>query len=89
MKIRRSIVAAGAAAVLGGTAALLIPAAASAHDATHTHTLTVIKDNSRFGSGRLSRLCQTKINAHTGPLPGNAWLSSHTSSADRQLSSLG
>jgi hypothetical protein len=47
MKIRRSIAAAGTAAVLvlGGTAALLVPAAASAADATHTpthtHTLTV------------------------------------------------
>lgn len=36
MKLRRSITAAGAAAVLGGTAALLLPAAASAHDTTHT-----------------------------------------------------
>ena len=45
MKIRRSIASAGAAAVLvlGGTAALLVPAAASAADATHTptHTLTL------------------------------------------------
>jgi hypothetical protein len=35
MKIRSSITVAGAAVVLGGTAALLVPAAASAHDTTH------------------------------------------------------
>ena len=46
MKIRRSIAAAGAAAVLGGTAALLVPAAASAHGATHTLTFTAVAENS-------------------------------------------
>ena len=46
MKIRKSIAAAGAAAVLGGTTVLLIPAAASAHDATHTLTFTAVAENS-------------------------------------------
>lgn len=46
MKIRRSITAAGAAAVLGGTAAFLVPAAAAAHDATHTLTFTAVAENS-------------------------------------------
>ena len=46
MKIRRSIAAAGAAALLGGTAALLVPAAASAHGATHTLTFTAVAENS-------------------------------------------
>ena len=36
MKVRRSIVAAGAAAVLGTTGALALPAMASANSATHT-----------------------------------------------------
>jgi hypothetical protein len=36
MKVRRSIVAAGAAVVLGGTGAALLPAMASASSATHT-----------------------------------------------------
>jgi hypothetical protein len=42
----QSIVAAGAAGVLGGTAAFLVPAAASAHDATHTLTFTAVAENS-------------------------------------------
>ena len=46
MKIRRSIVAAGAAAVLGSAAAFLVPAAAAAHDATHTLTFTAVAENS-------------------------------------------
>lgn len=46
MKIRRSIAVTGAAAVLAGTAALLIPAAASAHDATHTLTFIAKAVNS-------------------------------------------
>ncbi len=36
MKIRRSITAADAAVVLSGTGALVLPAVASAHDASHT-----------------------------------------------------
>jgi hypothetical protein len=40
MNIRRSIVAATAAVVLGGTAALVLPAVASAHSATSTLKFT-------------------------------------------------
>lgn len=42
MKIRRSIIAAGAAVVLGGTGALALPALASAHSATHTLKFTSV-----------------------------------------------
>ena len=42
MKVRRSIVAAGAAVVLSTTGALVLPATASAHNASHTLKLTVV-----------------------------------------------
>ena len=42
MKVHRSIAAAGAAVVLAVTAALVLPAAASAHSATHTLKFTVV-----------------------------------------------
>jgi hypothetical protein len=42
MRVRRSVTAAGAAAVLGTTGALAAPAAASAHSATHTLTFTSV-----------------------------------------------
>ena len=42
MKIRKSIVAAGAAVVLGTTGAVVLPAAASAHDAVHTLKFTTV-----------------------------------------------
>jgi hypothetical protein len=40
MRVRRSVTFAGAAAVLGAAGALLAPAAASAHSATHTLQFT-------------------------------------------------
>jgi hypothetical protein len=43
MKVRRSIVAAGAAVVLGGTGAALLPAVASASSATHTLAFTAVQ----------------------------------------------
>jgi hypothetical protein len=46
MKIRKSIGAAGAAAVLGTTGALALPAVASAHDATHTLKFIAVAVNS-------------------------------------------
>ncbi len=46
MKIRTSIAAAGAAAILGGTGALLLPAAASAHSVTHTLKFTAVQTKS-------------------------------------------
>jgi hypothetical protein len=42
MKVHRSIAAAGAAVVLGATAALGLPAVASAHSATYTLKFTVV-----------------------------------------------
>jgi hypothetical protein len=42
MKVRRSIAAAGAAVVLGTTGALVLPAAASAHNASHTLKFTTV-----------------------------------------------
>jgi hypothetical protein len=42
MKVRRSIAAAGAAVVLGTTGALVLPAAASAHNASHTLKFTAV-----------------------------------------------
>jgi hypothetical protein len=46
MKIRTSIAAACAAALIGGTGALLLPAAASAHSVTHTLKFTAIQQKS-------------------------------------------
>jgi hypothetical protein len=46
MKIRTSIAAAGAAAVLAGTGALLLPAVASAHSTAHTLKFTAVSLNS-------------------------------------------
>jgi hypothetical protein len=45
MKVRMSIAAAGAAVVLGGTAALALPAAASARTAAHTLKFTSVTVN--------------------------------------------
>jgi hypothetical protein len=42
MKVRTSIAAAGAAVVLAGTGALLLPAVASAHSTTHTLKFTAV-----------------------------------------------
>jgi hypothetical protein len=42
MKIRTSITAAAAAVVLGGTGALVLPAVASAHNASHTLKFTAV-----------------------------------------------
>jgi hypothetical protein len=46
VKIRRSIVAASAAVVVGTTGALLAPAMASAHSATHTLKFTSVEKKS-------------------------------------------
>jgi hypothetical protein len=42
MKVRRSIVAAGAAVVLGTTGALVLPAVATAHNPSHTLKFTAV-----------------------------------------------
>lgn len=46
MRIRTSIIAAGAAAILGTTGALLVPAVASAHSATTTLKFTSVQKSS-------------------------------------------
>ena len=46
MKIRTSIAAAGAAAVLGTSVALVLPAVASAHNASHTLKFTAVTNKS-------------------------------------------
>lgn len=46
MKVRTSIIAAGAAAVLGTTGALVVPAVASANSATHTLKFISVTKNS-------------------------------------------
>lgn len=46
MKVRRSIVAAGAVVVLGTTGALVLPAVASAHNASHTLKFTAVSKKS-------------------------------------------
>jgi hypothetical protein len=46
MKVRRSIAAAGAAVALGTTGALVLPAVASAHSASHTLKLTAVTNKS-------------------------------------------
>jgi hypothetical protein len=43
MKVRTSIIAAGAAVVLGTTGALVLPAVASAHSSTHTLKFTSVQ----------------------------------------------
>lgn len=49
MKIRTSIIAAGAAVVLGTTGALVLPAVASAHSTTHTlKFISVTKKSAQF-----------------------------------------
>ena len=45
MMVNRSIAAAGAAVVLGTTAALVLPAVASAHSNMHTLKFTVVTNN--------------------------------------------
>lgn len=46
MKGRRSIIAVGAAVMLGTTGALVVPAVASAHSATHTLKFTSVEKKS-------------------------------------------
>lgn len=48
-KVRRSIAAACATAVLSTTGALVLPAAASAHDASHTLNMSVTFTKTAFG----------------------------------------
>jgi hypothetical protein len=62
MKIRRPITAAGAAIVLGGTAALLLPAVASAHGATHTLKFIAVAVNSAAFTKTTEGVQDTDVN---------------------------
>ena len=62
MKVRRSIVAAGAAAVLGTTGALL-PAVASASSATHTLKFTAVQVKSIRFTNTTGANQETDVNA--------------------------
>jgi hypothetical protein len=63
MKIRRSIVAAGAAVVLGGTGALVLPAVASASSATHTLTFISVQKTSVMFTKATGANQDTDVNA--------------------------
>jgi hypothetical protein len=63
MKVRKSIVAAGAAVVLGTTGALVLPAVASASSATHTLTfISVTKTSVQFTKTTIGQQ-DTDVNA--------------------------
>jgi hypothetical protein len=63
MKVRRSIVAAGAAVVLGGTGAALLPAVASASSATHTLKFTAVQVKSVSFTKTTGANQETDVNA--------------------------
>jgi hypothetical protein len=63
MKIRTTIAAAGAAVVLGGAAGLAVPAAASAHPATHTLKFTAVSVNSAPFNSRNFGAQDTDVNS--------------------------
>jgi hypothetical protein len=63
MKIRTSIVAAGAAVVLGGTAALALPAVASTHSATHTLKFIAVTAKSVPFTATTEGLQDTDVNS--------------------------
>ena len=64
MKVRTSIIAAGAAVVLGTTGALVLPAVASAHTSTHTLKFTSVeKDSITFTANTTFGQQDTDINS--------------------------
>jgi hypothetical protein len=63
MKIRTSIVAAGAAVVLGTTGALVLPAVASAHSATTTLKFTAVQKATVMFSTAAQGIQDTDVNA--------------------------
>src|SRR5215472_3558951 len=63
MKIRTSIAAAGAAVVLGGTGAVLLPAVASAHSTTHTLKFTAVSLKSANFSSTDSGTAEQDVNS--------------------------
>jgi hypothetical protein len=62
MKIRRSITAAGAAVVLSGTGAFLLPAMASAHTTTHTLKFTAVLSKQATFSKTTAGRAETDLN---------------------------
>lgn len=63
MKVRTSVIAACAAVVLGTTGALLVPAAASAHSATHTLKFISVIKTSIFFTQTTGAQQDTDVNA--------------------------
>jgi hypothetical protein len=63
MKFRTSIIAAGAAVVLGTTGALVLPAVASAHSSTHTLKFVSVEKATVFFSKTTFGQQDTDVNA--------------------------
>jgi hypothetical protein len=63
MKVRSLILAAGAAVVLGGTGALVVPAVASAHSTTHTLKFISVEKATVFFSKTSFGQQDTDVNA--------------------------
>jgi Galactose oxidase, central domain len=77
MKVRRSILAAGAAVVLGPAGAVALPAAASTHSASHTLTLTSAQVKNITAEAAVARQARRHLGqeaADTGPA-GREWAS--------------
>ena len=62
MKVRTSIAAVGTAALLGGTGAFLVPAAASAQSVTHTLQFTAVQQKSASFSGTTAGEAENDVN---------------------------
>jgi hypothetical protein len=63
MKVRRSIMAAGAAVVFGTTGALALPAVASAHNAAHTLKFTAVTNKSVAFTSKAGGSQETDVNS--------------------------
>lgn len=63
MKVRTSIIAAGAAVVLGTTGALVLPAVASAHNSTTTLKFTAVQKGTVSFSSSAQGIQDTDVNA--------------------------
>ena len=63
MKLRTSLAAAGAAVVLGTTGALVLPAVASAHSATHTLKFTAVQKATVMFTQTAGANQETDVNA--------------------------
>jgi hypothetical protein len=63
MKLRRSLATAGAAAVLGTTGALALPAVASAHTSTHTLKFIAVQEAMVSFTQATAAIQETDVNA--------------------------